>query len=937
MIDPKAYFKKQNLSKGFSKISLRTLLIVPFVVQIVGTVGLVSYLSVRNGQQAVDDLVADLQNEVSERVNQHLDAYLTVPVHLNRMNFDLIDLGIIQSWDLKAWENYFYRQLQLSDISYINFGGANGTFLGIAKNQTEQLVTTFNLEVLNESGDHKLHVYELNPQGKRSKVLEVRQINPLQDPWYTDAVKAGKPIWSQIYQWQDRDIVSISFSYPVFDRQQQLVGVLGTDLKLTQISRFLESLKISPSGRIFLLERNGLMVASSDGHSPITSVTGKAERLKAAESQDPLIRATVEHLTQSFGNLNAVRQNQQLEFQVNGQRIFAQVHSWKDKFGLDWLIVVAVPESDFMQQIQTNTRNTLILSLLALLLSVLVGIWIARWITTPLFRLKEAATALANGKFDQPIDLQRQDEVGILAQAFNRMAVQLQTAFSALKETNAALAQSNEVLEMRVEARTAELRDAKESADSANKAKSEFLANMSHELRTPLNGILGYAQILGRSKVLPDKERHGIYIIHQCGSHLLNLINDVLDLSKIEARKLELSPKVLHLPSLLQGVVEICQIRADQKGLDFHYEPSANLPIGVTADEKRLRQVLINLLGNAIKFTDKGSVTLRVTHLCSDTAFTKLYFEIIDTGVGIAPNQLNRLFQAFEQVGDKARQTEGTGLGLAISQQIVQLMGGQIQVKSQLAVSSEFSFEVDLPLALDWSQQQTILANHITGYEGARRRILVVDDRWENRSVLVSLLKPLGFIVAEAGDGQEGLNQMRQQLPDLVIADLLMPVMDGFEMLQQLRRDEGLKSLKVLVSSASVSQQDQQRSRESGGDDFLCKPVQAEELFQALSQHLQLTWIYEEMPPNASSDPVNREPVPIEFIPPPLKSLQQLLELSQKGRLKQVTALAEQIEQQDERYQPFIQQILQLAKQFRSEQIEQLTKSYMTSHSDSPK
>ncbi|WP_397331538.1 ATP-binding protein [Nostoc sp. FACHB-280] len=466
---------------------------------------------------------------------------------------------------------------------------------------------------------------------------------------------------------------------------------------------------------------------------------------------------------------------------------------------------------------------------------------------------------------------------------------------------------------------------AKEIADSANNAKSEFLANMSHELRTPLNGILGYAQILGRSKDLPEKERQGVNIIHQCGTHLLTLINDILDLSKIEARKLELAPQAFHLPSFLQGVVEICQIRAQQKGIEFHYEPDADLPLGITADEKRLRQVLINLLGNGIKFTDRGSVTLRVHRLGYDSDHgTKLRFSIVDTGVGIASADINKLFQTFEQVGDQKRKVEGTGLGLAISQQLVQLMGGQIKVKSQLDVGSEFSFEIVLPLARDWSQQQTTSVGKIIGYEGRQQHILVVDDRWENRAVLMNLLTPLGFMITEAENGQAALDKLQQNLPDIVITDLLMPVMDGFELLRQIRENEQLRLLKVLVSSASVAQIDQQMSIDAGGDDFLSKPVQVNDLFRLLEKHLKLTWKTQD-----TFDQSANEQQPKELLPPPPENLQAWLELVQEGRLKKLITTAEQLEQQNQQYQPFTQKIIRLAKQFQSEQLEKFIQQYL--------
>lgn len=519
-------------------------------------------------------------------------------------------------------------------------------------------------------------------------------------------------------------------------------------------------------------------------------------------------------------------------------------------------------------------------------------------------KLQAGVATIREGNLDYRLDIQTGDEVEQLASEFNRMTVKLAESYRDLEAK-------------------------KDYANAANQAKSEFLANMSHELRTPLNGILGYAQILGRSKVIPEKERHGVNIIHQCGSHLLTLINDVLDLSKIEARKLELTPKAIHLPSFLQGVVEICRVRSDQKGIDFIYQPDPNLPTGIETDEKRLRQVLLNLLGNAIKFTDQGSITLKVEAIESNATMPlpRLKFQVIDTGVGIASDQVNKLFQAFEQVGDRKRQSEGTGLGLAISQRIVQLMGGEIQVESQLGVGSTFYFEVALPIATDWAQKSSVKDGRtIIGYEGASRHILIVDDRWENRSVLVNLLEPIGFTFTEAENGQAGLDKAREKLPDLIITDLAMPIMNGFELLKQLRNSQELKRLKVLVSSASVAQIDQQMSIEAGGDDFLTKPVDAEELLMLVAKHLQLTWKYDATELSTSDNKLSAT----ELIPPSAADLQILLELAQDGLLRELAETAAEIGQKDERYQPFIQEVIQLAKQFQTENIEQLIQEHLT-------
>ncbi|WP_017741881.1 PAS domain-containing protein [Scytonema hofmannii] len=464
------------------------------------------------------------------------------------------------------------------------------------------------------------------------------------------------------------------------------------------------------------------------------------------------------------------------------------------------------------------------------------------------------------------------------------------------------------------------LAKAKEVAEAASYAKSEFLANMSHELRTPLNGILGYAQVLQRSKHLNEEERSQIHVIYQCGSHLLTLINDILDLSKIEAQKVELMPTDFHFPAFLQGVAEMCRIRAELKGIQFHHQLASELPVGIRADEKRLRQVLINLLSNAIKFTDTGSVTFTISY----TSEGKIRFEVRDTGVGILQDKLQAIFLPFEQVGDNRRQTEGTGLGLAISQKIVELMRSTIQVWSEMGVGSIFWFDVNLPTADEWVKtSQADACGQIVGIQAYQPKVVVIDDKWENRSVIVNLLSPIGFDVVEGCDGEEGWQKIEEFQPDLVITDLLMPKLDGFGLIKRIRESEAFKDIIIIVSSASVFESDRHRSLEVGGNDFLPKPVQALELFQKLRQHLHLEWVYEEPKTASNTEQDNRT-----LVAPPTTEIEILYQLVMKGNFKGIIKQAVLLEQMNEKYIPFAKKLHQLAKEFQDQEILAFIQSY---------
>ncbi|MEG4586779.1 PAS domain S-box protein [Microcoleus sp. MOSTC5] len=1109
-------------SQNHIKIPLRRVIVASFVLQIAAAVGIVGYLSFRNGQIVVEEFAQKLSAETGKRVEEKLTAVLENAQSVNQLNAEAIDraeLNLQLERPQPRGEKFLWQQMRsFKSIQWISLGAEkSGEYLGIWRNPHDN-----SLQIVAASKSTNFHriYYATDGRGTRTAKLkaEPATYDARRRPWYKEAVAANKPIWTSIYPGITPGTVFIAASQPIRDRKGKLLGVCAVNFSLSEFQQYLHRIKLSKTGQIFAIERSGLLVASSSQESPFRKMSGKQElqRVNVLDSQTPVIRTAAKYLYEHFGGFGDIKQRQQLKFSRDGQEYFLEVLPFSDSYGLNWLIAIAVPKSDFLGEINRNTQTTILLCLVALLLSTIAGVHTARWVTLPLRRLNEAAKDIAAREFDRAVAVSRLEEVGELAQSFNEMAAQLKKSFQALAESeekfaqlvenlpvgvsaidpggavifmNSAgeqilgrgempdataqelaqayqiyiagtnqlypaeqmpfvralsgfeviaedmeirrdgqnirldvralpvfdgagnilyvltvfkditarkqaeqiLADYNRTLEIEVVDRTIELasinarlqveieerqqaekiirqerdfnlkiienspiffvaidsegkilqvndcmlqavgytaaevtgkdylatfvppsdraglhsifervtasqqtvnehpvltkcertllvewhgipvldesgsldflfgfgidigerkqaqlvlqksealfhklantvpgelyilvqhpdgsanieyisplcreiqelepeeiqnnsalfyeqmhpddrsshfeaivksatylepfshewrivtasgklkwlqgysrpelrengdivwhgiiidtsdrkqaeqelKQAKEAAEAANKTKSIFLANMSHELRTPLNAILGFAELMEPSANLSLPEKENIKIIRRSGEHLLQLINQVLDLSKIEAGRMTLNAKNFDLYRLLGDLQNMFQIRAQNKGLQLIIDCSFDVPQYVKSDEVKLRQVLINLLDNAVKFTEKGSVSVTVRHdregITQPTGetFNKIknqktlviYFEIVDTGFGISPEELESIFELFVQSSSGKKVQKGTGLGLNISREFIKLMGGDITVESEVGRGTVFKFDIQVVTA----------------------------------------------------------------------------------------------------------------------------------------------------------------------------------------------------------------------------------------------
>jgi signal transduction histidine kinase len=721
-------------------LPLQLVLIIPFVVQILGAVGLVGFLSFKNSEKAIHELSEQMIERTSLEVHQHLDGYLSIPHKVAQINADAARMGLLNQSARNTMGKYFWKQLQAYDLTFISINFSDGSGVGAGR-YDGKTVTIDDTVPYTLSQPNNTTTYGTNQEGDRTKIISLSSWDFLNEFIYVEPVKAGKPIWTKIYTFYDPDYppyISAAAGRPIYDANLKLLGVVNAEIHLSKLSEFLRNIETIGDGHVFIMERNGTLIANSDPEDPFQVVNQEIKRLKATDSPNPVLQSIAKQVQSTVPNLDTSNEEHELEIDVLGEAYHVHIKPWRDQYGLDWLVVTGQSERLFMKQIDANTQTTILLCLGALAVAIASSIYTSRWISRSIERLDQASQYMASGDLDQPLQTSNIKELNSLAHSFNHMAHQLNESFTAL-------ASSNADLEQRVEDRTAELQmtltelqrtQAQVVQGEKMSSLGQLVAGIAHEINNPVNfihGNLNYVQ---------EHTQDLFKYVHLYQRYYPEPDADLL----AEAEEIDLEFIQTDLPNIVTsmkvGTDRIREIvlslrnfsrldESDFKLVDIHEGLDSTLlilqhrlkalpgkpEILVVKDYDalplvecypgQLNQVFMNILVNAIDALETGKtqqseqpqrnqITIRTSLIASDPQNNVrqewVQVAIADNGCGIPPEIQSRIFDPFfttKPVG------KGTGMGMSISYKIItEKHNGKIECFSSAQTGTELIIQI---------------------------------------------------------------------------------------------------------------------------------------------------------------------------------------------------------------------------------------------------